>query len=536
MKIAVAAALVVFGTQPTFRANTTLVEFTLVALDDDGRPVRNLRAEDLIVTEEGVRRDVAFLRFEGAEAAPLGDPLTPGVFTNRSEYGGGPPKHVTAILIDGIFTSGTQQQQVRNQVLGYLASVQADTRVAIYHAGHRLTVLHDYTSNLATLRAQISRLLSSPIAVAPQFDVEPADDSIEPPNLRGLAIAEMRRLEQQYQETAEERKRRAALASLDVVGEHLAGIAGRKSLVWFSAGFPIQSRFDGWLTMHEAQVRRTAERLAHLGIAVYPVDTLGLPPPPIAMDAPMSFGRGRVGPAGPRPPAITGAPDQRHWATMDLVADVTGGRVSRNTNDVAKGLRAAALDQEASYSVAFYGRGAEAGDATRWRRIDVRTQRGHVRLSHRGGYLADVTASEPLADWSRDQWRWALSNPLGSTVLYVDAKVDVAVGGREDTYGLLLLLTPEQLQFRPTGTTRTADIDVAIAEKSARGDYEYRLRTSTFSLPNTPEADGTLLRYTDRWKLRPATTMIRVIVRDRSSGRYGTLDVPVKQIPAVKGR
>jgi hypothetical protein len=44
-----------------------------------------------------------------------------------------------------------------------------------------------------------------------------------------------------------------------------------------------------------------------------------------------------------------------------------------------------------------------------------------------------------------------------------------------------------------------------------------------------------VLRYTDRWKLRPGTTMIRVIVRDRSSGRYGTLDVPVKHIPAVKG-
>jgi hypothetical protein len=221
---------------------------------------------------------------------------------------------------------------------------------------------------------------------------------------------------------------------------------------------------------------------------------------------------------------------------MDLVADLTGGRVSRNTNDVAKGMRAAALDQDASYAVAFYGRGAAPGDATRWRRIDVKTPRDHVKLRHRGGYLADATAAELLADWSHEQWRWAISNPLGSTVLHVDAKVDVAVGTREDTYGLLLLLTPEQLQFRPNGNTRTADIDIAIAEKSPRGDYEYRLRTSTFSLPNTPGAEGTVLRYTDRWKLRPATTMIRVIVRDRSSGRYGTLDVPVKQIPAVKGR
>jgi VWFA-related protein len=534
MKLLLACALAVatLASQPTFRASTTLVEFTLVALDDGGRPVTDLRKEDLVITEDGQPREIAFLQFDGGIAAREAEALTPGVFTNRSEYAGGPPKHVTAILIDGIFTAPAQQQQGRNQVLGYLDSIESDTRVALYHSGDRLRVLHDYTSNLATLRAQIAKLLSSPFALPPRFDLEPTEESAEPPNLRGTAINEMRRLEQHYQETAEERKRRTAIASLEVVGDHLAGIAGRKSLVWITIGFPVRSTFDGFLEIHAAQVSRVAERLANVGVSVYPVDTQGLLAPRLMLDAPLRSARG----GGPPPPprALAGLPDQRNWATMDLVADVTGGRVSRNTNDVAKGLKAAEIDQRGSYSIAFYTPIGERNPATNWRRIEVKSHRANVRLSHRNGYLADAPPREPLPDWSREQWRWAISNPLGSTVLHLDAKVDVAVGASEDNYGLLLLLTPEQLQFRPAGQTRSADVDVVIAEKSAQGDYEYRLRTSTFSLPNAPVPDGTVLRYTDRWRLRPGTTVIRVLVRDRSSGRYGTLDVPVKLVPAVR--
>lgn len=50
----------------TFRAGTTLVEFTIVALDDKGNPVTDLTREDLVVTEQGQPREVVFFRFEGA--------------------------------------------------------------------------------------------------------------------------------------------------------------------------------------------------------------------------------------------------------------------------------------------------------------------------------------------------------------------------------------------------------------------------------------------------------------------------------------
>jgi VWFA-related protein len=527
--------------QPTFRASTTLVEFTLVALDADGNPVTNLDQKDIVVLEGGEARDIAFFRFDGTAGRRETERLDPGVFTNRSEYSDGPARNVTAIVIDGIFTPPSQQQMVRTQVLRYLDAIASDTRVALYHSGYRLTLMHDYTSDLASLRARMATLLSSPAVYVQNFDTD-AEESAEPPDLRSRAIAEMKRLDEQYQESVEDRKRRIALASLDVVGNHLAGVTGRKSLVWITMGFPIYASFDRYLTIHDAETRRMAERLANLGVSIYPVDAQGLAPPPVLVDQPLRGARGQRGltaTAPPPPPRPTsGLPDQRNWATMDLVAGVTGGRVVRNTNDVSRGLRAADVDQRGSYSIAFYAPASNTGTTAEWRRFEVRSQRRGVHLSHRQGYLSEPAPRNPSADWSKEQWRWAINNPVGSTVLNVDARMDVTVNAQGETYGLLLLLGAEQLQFRPVGDKQVADAEIAIAEKTSKGDFSYRLRTSTFTLPPATMPAGTVLRYTDRWQLRPGTATIRVIVRDRTSGRYGTLDVPAKLVPStrVKGR
>ena len=84
----------------TFRTSTTLIEFTIVALDAKGSPVTDLQREEIVLTENGVPRPVAFLRFEGDTGSASMRPVPPGAFTNRSEYLPGPPRNVTAIVYD----------------------------------------------------------------------------------------------------------------------------------------------------------------------------------------------------------------------------------------------------------------------------------------------------------------------------------------------------------------------------------------------------------------------------------------------------
>ena len=55
---------------PTFRAGTTLVEFTVVATDRNGQPVADLKQEDISILQGGKPRPIAFFRFEGGAFGP----------------------------------------------------------------------------------------------------------------------------------------------------------------------------------------------------------------------------------------------------------------------------------------------------------------------------------------------------------------------------------------------------------------------------------------------------------------------------------
>jgi hypothetical protein len=83
MRVIVSAWLigVFLGQAPTFRAGTTLVEFTVIARDNKDRPVIDLAKDDIVVTEDGTARDVAFFRFDGAVETRRNEALPPGLFS-----------------------------------------------------------------------------------------------------------------------------------------------------------------------------------------------------------------------------------------------------------------------------------------------------------------------------------------------------------------------------------------------------------------------------------------------------------------------
>lgn len=61
------AALATVQSQPTFRSGIDLIRLDASVLDADGRPVRDLRAEDFIVRIDGKPRVVSFARFYGPD-------------------------------------------------------------------------------------------------------------------------------------------------------------------------------------------------------------------------------------------------------------------------------------------------------------------------------------------------------------------------------------------------------------------------------------------------------------------------------------
>jgi VWFA-related protein len=490
---------------PTFRAGTTLIEFTIVALDSQGNPIVDLTKDDIVVTENGQPRAVEFFRFDSAPPQPSLKSLPPGHFTNRFETSPNAARHITAILVDAMNmptvkdTFQFTQATVRNQVLAYLDGLPPHTRVGLFRLGREvIDVMHDFTDDVTSMRAQVAKMeLVRPEEFATlgyrdrNFAPSSGTDSKEMAAGMSMAMAADAKATGQINEVVQTRRVDLTLPGLEALGNHLARFPGRKSIVWVGNGMPLYiggSRARRGRD-YEPRMRQTAERLATQGIAVYPVAS-----------------------------RVTGEPTKE---ALNLFAATTGGRVTLTMNDPTEGLRTTALDQRAIYSVGFY---AVAAPDNKWHPIAVQVRRPNVTVTHRQGYLAEAPAMQPL-EWGEEQWRTALANPLSSSLVRLDGQIAPVVGAAPRSLDFRMQIALDDLHFRDAGGKAVAEIEIVTAEKIESGDFSFRIERASVGRTNIDP--GALAPYAQHWTLKPETRTVRVIVRDRFTARYGTLDVPI---------
>jgi VWFA-related protein len=552
---------------PSFRAGTTLIEFTVVVTGDHGKHVTDLKQEDVSIVEGGRSREVAFFHYEGAPPAAIrvrSQPLPPGIFTNRPEYAPGPPRNIIAILIDSLNTRAEDQVKVLAHILAFVAAVPSDTRVAIYRTGERVHIIHDFTDDIHDFTDDVEglrkRLMKDGLAAPRDNEQAVAVQQmiIEPWQAEAMAATMEASLEVAYQEMAgieersnqymESRRVEYTMSSLDAVGNHLAGIPGRKNLIWMTSGVPMisaQTR-DPWPENYVASLRRVAQKLASQGIAMYPVEAAGVRPlylnvnagvrgstrgvedsatsgdDAIARTAARVEARQAARGATRSPSQMSTTPDApRMMGTMDLFADLTGGRALRNTNDLLAGVKAASEDMRGTYSVGFY---APQEPDERWHTFTVKVRRPGVKVVHRQGYLSSA-ATKQSELWLADQWRAAANNPLGSATVRLDARFEL----KGDTLSAILQIPAEDLSFRPINGATACTLEIAIAERTPEGLLGIRHELGSFALKEGQAKDlsAVTVRFPKQWTIGAKTSLIRVVIRDRYTGHYGTLDVPV---------
>ena len=64
-------AITLFAQQPTFRTETNLVIVNLSAKDKSGRPITNLKKEDVEILEDGVRQEISVFELQKLSGEPL---------------------------------------------------------------------------------------------------------------------------------------------------------------------------------------------------------------------------------------------------------------------------------------------------------------------------------------------------------------------------------------------------------------------------------------------------------------------------------
>ena len=501
-----------------FRASTRLVQVTVVVTQSDGQPIRGLTKDDFRILEDGREQTVAL--FSSSErSTSAAAPTEPGVFTNRlhAPSSGG----VVAIVWDRLNTLEEDGARVRTEIIRYLKRAHPDDRIALYvldRAGMR--VIHDFTRDASSLLRFLERVAIGAdggftLVNKPEFLVTDAIDR---------AMEEFVTSSYDNMTGAFERDRAlTSIEGMEWAAARLAGIHGRKNLVWVSSGFPFTFRAFGppgstEQTQMSHETRRATRALSSADVVVYAVDARGL-----------------VGAFSSRPNAKT-----QTFHTLSSVytpidgiryfAEWTGGAAYFNTNDLATAIGRAVADSAHTYTLAYYPSNEKS--THRFRNISVKVKRSGAKVRHRTGYFAadgddKVTRDSTIED--------ALRSPLEATGLTLSA---TARPTRDNEVEVAIHVFPWDIRMDRTPSGWSGNLDLVIAQRvpaPAKGTEEH-WKELDLTMPvaaNDAERDrleAVGMRLTRTVRLRDGADQIRIVVRDGSTGAVGSLMIQRAQI------
>jgi hypothetical protein len=215
-----------------------------------------------------------------------------------------------------------------------------------------------------------------------------------------MTVANLRDFEAQISSFQLQLRAKYTLDAFNDIARYLAGIPGRKNLIWFSGSFPIDILPDTSGTLSdpfaamvdsEDEFRSTVDLLARSQVAVYPIDARGLFNSPVYDAATSRNYGGAKGIARMNQDQTKFFNDtaQEH-STMDRMAEATGGRAFYDTNGLTKAV-ATAIDQGSNFYTLTYTPTNSTRDG-KLRKIKVQLARSGVNLAYRHGYYADDPA------------------------------------------------------------------------------------------------------------------------------------------------
>jgi VWFA-related protein len=396
----------------TLRAQTQLVVVDVVVTDRNHQPVHGLKASDFALTENNGAQVVK--HFEEHTALTPADAtrfphvpkLAPGVFTNYTPE----PVNgtVNLLLLDSLNTPMRDQAYVRAQLLAYLKSVPPGTRIAIFGLTSRLVILQGFTSDPEVLRNLMAKGVAkgSPLlddSVGGSGTQNSTADDLEDLGTTPDIVANVRQFEAEQKSYQLQLRTKLTLEAMNEIGHYLAGIPGRKNLIWFSGSFPINIMPDmtgelpnpfAVMASSEDEFRETVKLLARNQVAVYPIDARGLQTSPVfEASSSRNYTRGPSRMIDDQN-KFTNDLAQEHSAMREM-ADATGGHAFVNTNGLTQAV-AAAINEGSNFYTLIYTPTNTASDG-KLRKIKVQLDRPGVSLAYRRGYYADSPRKAPAA-------------------------------------------------------------------------------------------------------------------------------------------
>ena len=563
-----------------FRINARLVDVNLVALDKKGRPITDLKPEEIEIYDNGVKQNVrSFSRAhaestDAPEAAPAAT-TKEGTFSNKSAKDAKAQNaegNTIVLLLDGSNLALRDFGLAKQQVMQFLKTVPANQRVALYAMRyHGYQVLEEATSDHERIAARLKKWVPTAQDMLNARDEEqrnrqqinyvhsPEDMLSVNGNFTLDPTTQTEALDPQLRELGSEPVQ-IAMALLTEVGHHLAAIPGHKSLVWVTSDNVLADWTRTSITIEkgsrfiEPVALRTQEAMNNAHVSVYPLDASFLEGSVVSSELrarnveltptfqmPLGNEQMQEGPEATAGLDMNPYIQNRNFGTggrlmaqmqQDMhpiqgvfrqVADSTGGRTFSRSNNMIGELNSVAAEGIATYLLSFTpGQPADG----KYHLLTVKAVgRKDVTLRYRTGYKYDQEATSLKTRFQEAMWQSIDASEIGlSTKPVVDAAGKAL---RVTVTGADLDLAREK---NANSSLWTGKLDIFLVHRDAQGQHAkvtgqtvgLRLKPATYQ-----RAMNEGLTFDERIDPKQAAGSLRVVVVDVNSGRLGSVTVPV---------
>lgn len=517
------------------RITSTLVQLDVSVTDKEGRPIKDLRPEEIHLFENGKERKLSGVSFvPGAppadnnemkkSAAPVG-PVLPGRQLAANEV-----RRTIAIVVDDVTLSFQSIDYTREVLRRFVDQQMRDgDLVAIIRSGAGVGALQQFTSDKRQLYAAIDRIRWNAVANGriSTFDtVEGQQDDSNQIDVRAQQ---------------EDAFVAGSLGALNYVIRGMDKLPGRKSVLMISEGFRLFDREPGGqITQGNVidSVRAITDAANRAAVVIYTLDPRGLVVPMVGVEENPEFWSLED---------IDRKMSRQGQALIDTqdglsyLSEETGGFTIKNTNNLSKGIRKI-LDDQSYYLVAYEPEeGSFDPKKLRFNKIEIKVDRPGTKVRYRSGFfnIGDNTLKAAKQPTPFQSIADALLSPFAQNDLPIRYNGLFNYDHKNGAYlRSLVHMNIGDLDFKtlPDGK-RQASLDIFAYAFGVNGAIEGRLQ-KTYKLTVPPEAfeklRSTGFVYDFVFPIaKPGAYQLRVVVRDSAADKVGSASQFV-EIPNLK--
>ena len=524
--------------QPVFRSGADLVRFDVRVTDGTGRPIADLRQDEIEIVEDGSARPILLFQHMAEPPGLYAEAALRSVSAEVSSNAGAPRGHLYILVFDQSHIASGNEQIARRAAEAFIRNrVRSSDRIAVVGVpgpGPELGFTADRTraiAELAKVHADLQRTVKSAagdISIHEAYEIAGGNDKVvadvlvrqsadltadvgaasagmsgitdrargrqtdDPAVMRKIILENARTVVAQADASARDTLQRLA----DLIAQYRS-VEGRKTVVFFSEGF------------HQTNVSRELEQVAAAAAQSYAVF--------YAFDLNRRAG---VDAAQGLTPSTSGATEvlARTEPLGSLAVETDGAMISDAASHLDSALARIADQAEDYYLVGFTPSGAALASRGDYRRVSVRVKRPGAQVSARTGYAALKPTGTPDRRLAIDA---VLAAPFAQQGLRIDYTTYTL---RSDNAGRARVLLSLEAQL-PVGDGANQSADVVFIVRDARNGRVVASGTDTMPLPSKAGAASAtgLGAYRVHFEVPPGSYLMRTIVRE-PGGLVGSAD------------